>query len=142
LIRIARRLLRAVEDHARQAWPEEACGLLIGECRGAETLIVAAEKTANIAVDRTRRFEIDPARHIALQRGLRGTERAVVGVYHSHPDGSAEPSTTDAALALDPDLVWLIVSLRNGELGGSKAFSLMAGGGTFANVPIEIEDET
>ncbi|MCH7899810.1 MAG: Mov34/MPN/PAD-1 family protein [Acidobacteria bacterium] len=31
------------------------------------------------------------------------------GVFHSHPDGSAEPSMDDVAAALDPEWVYLVV---------------------------------
>jgi len=140
LIRIARRLLDQIEAHARDALPGEACGLLIGARQAGATIVAAVEPTANVAADPTRRFEIDPARQIALQRALRGTAQEIVGVYHSHPNGAAEPSATDAALALDPDLLWLIVALRNGRADAPRAFALVAGGGSFANVPMVIEE--
>ena len=38
------------------------------------------------------RFEIDPAEQIKLMRALRGAGREIIGCYHSHPNGSAEPS--------------------------------------------------
>jgi proteasome lid subunit RPN8/RPN11 len=61
------------------------------------------------------RYRIDPQRHIASLRGLRGTERSVVGAYHSHPRSAPRPSPRDVAEAHYPEFVWLIVSLQSGE---------------------------
>jgi [CysO sulfur-carrier protein]-S-L-cysteine hydrolase len=57
------------------------------------------------------RYQIDPQDHIATNRRLRGTDRAVVGAYHSHPRSPAVPSPRDVAEAQYPEFVWLIVSL-------------------------------
>ena len=59
------------------------------------------------------RFEIDPARHIALLRQLRGTDRAIIGCYHSHPNGRLEPSQNDCESAGEEKFLWLIAALGN-----------------------------
>jgi proteasome lid subunit RPN8/RPN11 len=38
----------------------------------------------------------------------------MIGHYHSHPNGAAEPSRHDAAMALDTGRLWLIVA--SGEM--------------------------
>lgn len=84
----------------------EACGLLLGT----GDRIEAATMAANVAADPARRFEIDPAHLIAAHRAARGGGAAILGYWHSHPSGLAEPSATDAAMA-DPDgRVWAIVA--------------------------------
>ena len=52
---------------------------------------------------------------LTLQRGLRGSGQAVVGLYHSHPDGAAQPSASDLAEAWEPELVWIIVAVHGGQ---------------------------
>lgn len=138
MIRLGRALLGRIEDHALTVWPDEACGLLVGTKLGDGVEILEIEPTRNVAPDRARRFEIDPARHIAVQRALRGSGRAVVGVYHSHPGGSAEPSASDQEEALDPDLVWLIVALKDRKIQSTGAFRLVDGGASFAKVDLVI----
>ena len=93
---------------ARAAHPEEACGLILGRPDGwvADELVPCR----NVAETPAREFEIDPATLLHWYRTLRGGERAVIGVYHSHPTGRAAPSATDAARAWDKDLVWVIVA--------------------------------
>ena len=44
------------------------------------------------------------------QRAARRDGTTVVGWYHSHPDGVAAPSATDAARAAADGMVWLIAA--------------------------------
>lgn len=107
--------MRALADAAR---PAEACGLLVGE----RWRVVALAPSSNLA-EAPDRFEIDTAMHLALQRRLRGSGRAVIGVWHSHPEGPAEPSVHDLAGAWDQALVWLITGND-----GTRAWAPGAGG--------------
>ena len=60
----------AVVAHAREAAPDECCGLLLGR----KDAIVEAIRARNIAADPATRFVIDPADHFGAIR----TARAVV----------------------------------------------------------------
>lgn len=122
-----------VEARAKQAWPEEACALIVG--RGEPAADLRLVPCTNIAEDRRRRFEVDPAERIRLELALRGTPERIVGIWHSHPDGMARPSATDTAMVYEPDLIWLITGCSNGRHCETKAFR-PAGGG-FENVSIE-----
>ena len=66
--------------------------------------------TRNLAREADR-FEIDPMEQFRLLKDLRGTERDIVGCYHSHPNGRAEPSPRDLASAAEEHFVWLIAAL-------------------------------
>jgi proteasome lid subunit RPN8/RPN11 len=105
-------------EEARAAFPNECCGLLEGERTGESVRVVAVHPTANLAGDPARGFEIDPAPHLRLRCRLRGTPRAVVGCYHSHPNGLAGPSATDRARNKDSEagFVWLIAAVPGGEV--------------------------
>ncbi len=92
---------------ARAAAPRECCGLLEGVRDGEAVRVAAVHPTRNLSQEADR-FAIDPAEQFALLRRLRGTGRAVVGCYHSHPDGRAEPSPRDLAAAAEEGFVWLI----------------------------------
>jgi proteasome lid subunit RPN8/RPN11 len=111
---IMSRALRAqIEREARAAHPRECCGLVEGVLNGDAVTATALHPTRNRATD-TDRFEIDPAAHISLLRNLRGTERKIVGCYHSHPNGSGELSERDRACDCEDGFVWLIAALWNG----------------------------
>lgn len=83
----------------------EVCGLLLGE----ENRIFAVVPCANVSPEPWQRFEIDPAALIAAHRSARGGGPAVIGHYHSHPNGLAAPSPRDAADAAPDGTIWLIV---------------------------------
>jgi desampylase len=106
--------------HARRDAPHECCGLLVG--RAGE--ILEAVPASNGAPDPTRRYEISPVDYFAQIRRCRRinaaqSERfAVVGAYHSHPRGGADPSETDVAEAFR-DFLFLIVGL-GASIGGME----------------------
>jgi len=104
-LRIARSVLDGLREEARRAAPEECCGLLLG-CGG---LVAEARPAGNVAADRRRHFEIDPQALIDAHRAARAGGPQVVGYYHSHPRGLAEPSATDRAMAAGDNSVWAIV---------------------------------
>lgn len=122
---LPRPLLDAVEAAAEAAYPEECCGLLVGrpDPGGATVLVRAAEPAGNVATGRRDRFELDPQVRFDVMRRLEragGGER-IVGHYHSHPDHPPVPSATDLEMAFEPDLVWLIISVRHGRAGSAAA---------------------
>ena len=80
-------VLDEVFNFCQAAYPFEACGLLVGK----EGAIVAAAPCANLAADPRGSFRIDPGFHLRLQRSLREKGLAIVGTFHSHPDGEAAP---------------------------------------------------
>lgn len=116
-------ILDDLQELARQAAPEEACGLLFGD-NGTVSGFLA---TKNVAQFPLRHFEIDPVDLIAAERAMRDGGQAIHGYYHSHPSGSVVPSKTDAAMAAPDDRIWLIVNgkdalawraTKNGEIYG------------------------
>jgi proteasome lid subunit RPN8/RPN11 len=64
----------------------------------------------NVAADPVRFFEIDPAVLLAAHRAGRHGGAQVIGHYHSHPNGRAEPSPRDAAYAAPDGAFWLIAA--------------------------------
>lgn len=109
---------------ARAAYPNECCGLIEGARDTRTVTALHPVKNLNAAPDR---FDIDPAEHIRLLRTLRGTGRGIVGCYHSHPNGSGEPSATDRDRALDEEFVWLIQPVAAAGAGVPCAFVFRAG---------------
>lgn len=104
---ISQHALTLITETARAAAPNEACGLLLG----ANQHITSAVPTANVAADPAMHFEIDPAALIAAHRAAReGLGLSVIGYFHSHPNGLARPSATDAQSAARDGRVWVIVA--------------------------------
>jgi proteasome lid subunit RPN8/RPN11 len=102
---IARQLIDRILAQAAAEPGREVCGLLFG----ARGRIVAAEPATNVSPEPTDSFEVDPAALFAALRAERAGGPPLVGHYHSHPNGRAEPSARDAAAA-EPGRLWLIVA--------------------------------
>ena len=104
-IRVSRPVLERLRTEAARVAPEECCGILLG-CGG---LIEDARPAANVAADPRRRFEIDPQSLVDAHRAARDGGLHVLGYYHSHPTGPAEPSAADRERAAGDGRVWAIV---------------------------------
>jgi proteasome lid subunit RPN8/RPN11 len=116
--------LRAlIEGAARRDFPRECCGLVEGTRNERIARVTAIHPARNLATDADR-FEIDPAEQIHLLRQLRGTGRDIIGCYHSHPNGRAEPSQRDLAGAFGEEFLWLIVALTEGHGTTLGAFEI------------------
>ncbi len=103
-----RSLLESVRAASEAAAPEEACGLLLGRAGSDRIMLSGCVPSRNLASDPVRRFEVDPAVRLRVQRAARSGAEPLVGVYHSHPSGTAAPSETDRRCLNEPGLVWLI----------------------------------
>lgn len=104
-------LLAEVLAHAARTPRLEVCGLLFG---GAGR-IDRAKPAANVAADPARFFELDPTTLFRALRAERAGGPRIVGHYHSHPNGSADPSARDRAAA-EPGQLWLIVAGNDARL--------------------------
>jgi desampylase len=107
-------------EEACAAFPRECCGLIEGVCEGDCVRAVALHPAANLAT-RDDRFEIDPMEQFRLMRELRGSGREIVGCYHSHPNGTAEPSAHDLENASEDGFVWLIAAVDTASKGVTPA---------------------
>ena len=108
-------LVQALIDHARAGYPNEACGLVIGDrpaADGGRPLRWVA--TANKATS-PYRYEIDPADLYRLTVATDDADEAFWAIVHSHTHTPAVPSPTDIGLAFYPDALYVLVSLADDE---------------------------
>ncbi len=98
-------LMDALQGEATRAAPHECCGILLGEAGQ----ITAILPTRNAHPTPTTHFEIDPQALIDAHRAARDGGPEVLGYYHSHPAGPAEPSNTDRAMAAGDGRIWAII---------------------------------
>ncbi len=97
------RAASAILAHAQKTAPEECCGLLVG----IGDHVQRAVPTRNLRASRDR-YLVDPAEHFAARRAARADGLAVVGAYHSHPEGPLRPSAVDLAEAFELGFVYVI----------------------------------
>jgi proteasome lid subunit RPN8/RPN11 len=96
-----------IRDAARLAFPKECCGLLEGTRDDEMFHVAALHPVRNLAGARDR-FEIDPADQFAALKAARAAGHTIIGCYHSHPNGKAQPSAVDLAGAGEENFLWLI----------------------------------
>lgn len=108
-------LVQALIDHARAEYPNESCGLLIGDgAAAAGGSALRFEPTRNRAAS-PYRYEIDPDDLYRLTVATDDADEAFWGIVHSHTHTPAVPSPTDLGLAFYPDALYVLVSLGEDE---------------------------
>src|SRR5262245_54620392 len=90
----------AITDHAREGYPREVCGVLLGKSLGVEPSArrdaLAAVRAQNLEAERPNdRYRLDPADMVRADALARERGLEIVGFYHSHPDHPAKASVTD-----------------------------------------------
>lgn len=138
---IPAKVLALIEAEAINAFPKEACGLLVGK-KGVNNILEAIP-APNLSPD-PNGFLIDPEFHLKTQRELREQGLGIIGIYHSHPGGDSTPSPKDRAGPNIPGFYWLITSVE-GETRPKTSFFCEnpsenpALSRNFDKVPLQIE---
>lgn len=133
MIRIAPHLLDEIEQAARKAYPQEACGLLVGRDETVTRVAVSPNVSEN---DKADSFEVDPALRFRLMRDLDGTNESIIGHFHSHPDHPALPSDRDLAQAYEPKMIWFITGLTKANVTETRAHRIDPETGLFREIKI------
>ncbi len=108
----------ALVAQARAEYPNEACGLIVGDrpaANGGRALRYMP--TRNRAAS-PYRYEIDPSDLLRLTIQTDDADEVFWGIVHSHTHTPAVPSPTDIGLAFYPDALYLLVSLSADEMDG------------------------
>lgn len=104
--------LREMVAHAYGCFPEECCGLLVGDpTTHRVTRFVPTTNAAHSA----RVYTVEPREHLLVERAAEAEGLEVIGVVHSHTHTEPYPSDTDVAQAVDPAWHYVIVSLKRGD---------------------------
>ncbi len=105
----------AIVAYARAEYPNEACGLIIGDSPATDGgRALRFERARNKAAS-PYRYEIDPNDLLRLTIATDDAEEVFWGIVHSHTHSPAVPSPTDIGLAFYPDALYVLVSLSEDE---------------------------
>jgi proteasome lid subunit RPN8/RPN11 len=79
--------LRQIHDHAKEAYPEECAGALVGIDSGGIKVVVDVWRAENThEEERSRRFLIEPLEVKMFEELAEEQDMGLLGFYHSHPD--------------------------------------------------------
>lgn len=122
----------AIRAHAREAYPHECCGALVGANDVVHEVVALPNTTAE---GPRRRFLVRPADYRAAERqaGDRGWD--LLGFYHSHPDHPPRPSQYDLDHAW-PSFYYVIVAVARGVDGELRSWRLRGDRSAFEEVPV------
>lgn len=133
--------LQAMKNHAESTYPEECCGLLVGQRSGdtktlievlptenswggeAEDTFQFSEGSAQRKSSKRNRFSIAPIVMLKAQKDARDRNLDIIGIFHSHPDYPAVPSEFDRAIAWQ-EYSYIIVSVQQGKACDLKSWTL------------------
>jgi len=152
----------ALQCHAEDASPDECCGILVGTWGGDTTAlgstnpmggshgprshdhaghhaatvgsIIPAENVAT--TDRRISYQIDWKTLFHTIRSVRSTPQQILGFYHSHPDGSTEPSRRDRETAWI-GYVYVILPVVRGVCGEATAWRVEQENARFECIKID-----
>jgi proteasome lid subunit RPN8/RPN11 len=131
--------IEIIYNHAIQIYPEECCGILLGEIARMVKTVIEVIPTINVwdksllslnsndtkEINKTKqsRYTIDP--HDIFTAQKRGRERnlKIIGFFHSHPDNPAIPSTCDRDRAWEI-YSYPIVSVMQGKVNDFQSWVL------------------
>lgn len=98
-------MLEDMLQFAQQEAPNEACGLVVATGKRQRL-----QRAKNIAANPTTTFDLDPDAWLQI-----GDDESVVGIFHSHPMTSAEPSMADLAGCEASAMPWHIINPQTAQ---------------------------
>jgi proteasome lid subunit RPN8/RPN11 len=122
MIRIEAEPWQVMLAHARETYPNECCGAMLGELDDGSKIVSVAMPLENaFAGAKAARYELRPEDLLAADRAARQRNLDLIGIYHSHPDCDAYFSTTDLKNSC-PWYSFVVLSIRKGEFDHANSW--------------------
>lgn len=138
---ISQELRNEIEAHGIATYPNEGCGLLLGEVQDAANLVGAVFPVANnwqVDGEKPFRFRISDEDMLKAELAAADLGLDVIGIFHSHPDHPPIASPRDLAWAAWPGYSYLITEIRDGQRGQSRSWQLRHDRSGFYEEEIEL----
>jgi proteasome lid subunit RPN8/RPN11 len=122
MIRIESEPWAAMVSHARQIYPNECCGAMLGATNGDGKIVRVALPLEN-AFDglQAARYELRPQDLLAADKAAHERHMELIGIYHSHPDCGAYFSKTDLQNSC-PWYSFVVLSIHKGEFDHANSW--------------------
>ena len=108
-------IVQALIDHARAEYPNEGCGVIVGDRPAADGGRALRWEPCRNRAASPYRYEIDPDDLLRLTISTEEADETFWAIVHSHTHTPARPSPTDTGLAFYPDALYVLVSLAADE---------------------------
>ncbi len=108
--------------HARETYPNECCGAMLGSTDGDAKRVVRALRLRNsFEGAHAARYELSPEDLLEADREARRNHMDLIGIYHSHPDCGAYFSETDLKNSC-PWYSFVVLSIQKGEFDHANSW--------------------
>ncbi|HXS96976.1 MAG TPA: M67 family metallopeptidase [Candidatus Limnocylindrales bacterium] len=108
--------------HARETYPNECCGAMLGTIDGDEKRVETSMRLKNaFEGEQAARYELRPEDLMAADREARARKLDLIGIYHSHPDCGAYFSQTDLKNSC-PWYSFVVLSIQKGEFDHANSW--------------------
>lgn len=101
--------------HARAEYPNEMCGVIVGDRYAADGGRALRWEAARNAEASPMRYAVHPQDLLRLTIETDDADEVFWAIAHSHVRSPAVPSPTDIGVALYPDALYVLVSLSEDE---------------------------
>jgi len=101
-----------MERSVIHSFPNESCGFFFGQSTTDGAVVLSARQVENSTIlNKKYHFKINAKDYLAAEAYADQHQLQLLGVYHSHPNQPAIPSSVDTRVAL-PDFSYLIISVN------------------------------
>jgi len=136
MLRIDRRLVTQMVEHARADHPDEACGILAGPAGSDDPTrfvpMLNAERSPTF-------YRFDSGEQLKVWRAMDKADEEPVVVYHSHTATEPYPSRTDAGLAAEPGAHYVLIGTADPDVALVCSYRILDG--EIAAEPVVVDGE-
>ena len=118
MIALPKKIYDRMIAHAKEGFPNEACGILAGPKADTVSDFYPMKNVDNSAIS----YFMDPKEQLTIFKKMREASLEMRGIFHSHVASEAYPSQKDVRLAFYPDVSYLIASLSEMEKPSLRSF--------------------
>ena len=121
---------KILTEHAENEKPNESCAILYGDIKNENSIVKEIWLTENIEKSSVE-FTLSPEQTLEMHEKEKEIGLQIIGIFHSHPNSQASPSSTDKRFMENNPYVWIIYSGVNKDF---KAYFLES---DIIEIPIE-----
>lgn len=121
MLEIPKKVHEDMVAHAKNVYPQEACGFLVGKDKRA-SYFLPIENMDHSTVT----YTMDPKQQLKAFKQISADGQDLLGIFHSHVASAPEPSQTDRRQAFYPEVSYLIVSLADMNRPELKSYKIVA----------------
>lgn len=139
---IGRSLRKKLVAQCRARLPYESCGVLYGSKAGGFVRAEGFALVRNASPDPERSFRFDPGEWVRLYYDAQKNQRAIVGFFHSHPQGPSHPSRLDGEDWEGSGTLWIVdLSDGVGKLYVYAADSAAVRNSFWQTLPLSVDND-